>query len=130
MFGIFSVSAQEIPKDSGDSVSLQLDEKAQEIKNQVVKIGEKNDITIIGKNNQSYYGSVLEIKDDSVSINEIDKNVITEVNYKQIKKVRKGYGNAKNRSGNRKSNRRNILAFAGLAAVILIPVIFLAAAKD
>ncbi len=130
MLGIVSTSAQTVPSDVDNSSSSQLDAKAQEIKNQIIKIGLKNDIMIIGKNKREFYGSVLEIKDNSVSVKEIDQKVNIEINYQQIKKVRKGYGSSKNRFGNRIPTRTTVIATAVIAGLLLFPIILLATAKD
>ena len=127
---IIPISAQTLPNKTDAAPSSQLDEKAREIKNQIIKIGEKNDITIIGKNKREFYGSVLEIKDTSVSIKEIDQKVIVEINYQQIKKVRKGYGSSKNRFGNRIPTRTTVIATAVIAGLLILPIILLATAKD
>ncbi len=88
MLGIVSTPAQALPNKADDS-SPQLDAKAQEIKDQITKIGLRGDITIIGNNRREFYGSILKIEDESVSINEIDQKVIVEIKYRDIKKFAK-----------------------------------------
>jgi len=129
MFGIVSTPAQTLPNNASNS-SQQLDTKAQEIKNQITKIGLGGDITIIGNNRREFYGSVLEIKDESVSINEIDQKVIVEIKYRDIRKVRKDYGSSKDRLGNRIRPRKHLIGLIIGAAAILIPVILVVSAKD
>ena len=129
MLNIVSIPAQTLPPGNNNS-SSQLDAKAQEIKNRIINIGQNNDITIIGKNKREFYGSVLEIKDDSVSINEIDQKVIVEIKYQEINKVRKGYGLAKNRFGNRIPTRRHLIATAAVLGLLALPIILLANSKD
>lgn len=129
MLGIVSAPAQTVPGNANNS-SQQLDAKAQEIKDQITKIGARGDITIIGNNRREFYGSILKIEDESVSINEIDQKVIVEIKYRDIKKVRKDYGSSKNRFGNRIRPRKHIIGLIIGAAAILIPVILIASAKD
>jgi hypothetical protein len=130
MLGIVSVPAQTQPSNPNNQSSPQLNVKAQEIKNQIIKIGQNNDITIIGKNGREFYGSVLEIKDESVSINEIDQKAIVEIKYQNIKKVRSGYRSARIASGKRVSRVRSIIPLAVIAGSLLLPIILLANAKD
>ncbi len=80
MLGIVSAPAQTVPGNANNS-SQQLGAKAQEIKDQITKIGAGGDITIIGNNRREFYGSILKIEDESVSINEIDQKVIVEIKY-------------------------------------------------
>jgi hypothetical protein len=129
MLGIVSTPAQTLPNNANNS-SQQLDAKAQEIKNQITKIGLGGDITIIGNNRREFYGSLLEIKDESVSINEIDQKAIVEIKYRDIKKVRKDYGSSKDRLGNRIRPRKHLIGLIIGAVAILIPVILVASAKD
>lgn len=125
LLGVVPTAAQ-----TNNQSSATLDEGAQGVKNQIVQIGERGDITIVGKNKREFYGSVREIKDESVSIDEIDQNAIVEIKYQDIKKIRKGYGSSKNRFGNRIPTHRNIIAIAALTGLILLPIILLANAKD
>lgn len=130
MLGVVSISAQTQPGDANNRANSQTDVKAQEVKNQIIKIGQNNNITIIGKNGREFYGSVLEIKDDTVSINEIDQNAVVEIQYANIKKVRKGYRSAKIASGKRVSRVRSIIPLAVVIGSLLLPIILLANAKD
>ncbi len=129
MLGIVSSPAQTSPNKADDS-SPQIDAKAQEIKDQITKIGLRGDITIIGNNRREFYGSILKIEDESVSIDEIDQKVIVEIKYRDIKKVRKDYGSAKNRFGNRIRPRKRLIGIIIASAALLIPIIILANAKD
>jgi hypothetical protein len=129
MLGIVSSTAQTSPNSASNS-SQQLDAKIQEIKDQVTKIGVGGDITIIGNNRREFYGSILKIEDETVSINEIDQKVIVEIKYRDIKKVRKDYGTAKNRFGNRIRPRKQIIALVIVGALLVFPIILLANSKD
>ena len=129
MFGTASLAAQSSPNNTTNS-SQQLDTQARAVKNQVIKIGQGSDITIIGKNNREFYGSIREIKDDSVSINEIDQKGVIEIKYTDIKKVRKDYESARAINGNRIRPRKHLIGILVGAAAILIPIIILASSKD
>ncbi len=130
MLGIVSVPAQTLPTGANNPSFPQLDAKAQEIKNQIIKIGQNNDITIFGRNSRVFHGSILEIKDDAVSLNEIDQKVVVEIKYRDIKKVLNGYGFGRNRSGRQTSIRKNIILTVGLIGLLLFPIILLANSKD
>lgn len=127
LFGVISATAQ---TPTGEAAE-QLDAKAQEAKNKIVKIGVGNDITIVDKDGNEFYGSVKEIGASSVSINEVDQKVKVEINYVRIKKVRKDYGATRGYNGKRFSPRRSFIGLAiGAAVIIIIPAIILATAKD
>ncbi len=131
MLGIVPVSAQTLPTGANNPSFPQLDAKVQEIKNQIIKIGQNNDITIFGRKDRIFHGSVLEIKDESVSINEIDQKVIVEIKYQDIKKIRNDYGFGRSRTGRQRSTRKNIIAIVALVGIaVVLPFILVASAKD
>lgn len=121
----FSASAQTRTDDSAT-----LDAKAQEIKDKITKIGVGNDITIIDKDGNEFYGSVREIGASSVSINEVDQKVKVEINYVRIKKIHKDYGATRGYGGRRISTRRNLIGLAIAAAALLVPIVIVATSKD
>ncbi len=129
MLNIVSVPAQTLPENP-NKASRQLDAKAQEIKDKVTKIGQGNDITLIMKNGQQFYGSVTSIESDLVLISEVDQRRLIEVGYWEIRKVRKGYGVSRNRFGNRIPTGRNATALIILSGLLILPFILLAASKD
>lgn len=130
LVSIISVSAQTTP-DNSNQPTAKIDEKINKIKDDINKIGKWGEITIIDTDSKEFYGSVLEINNDSVKIHDVDQKADIEIKYQRIKKVRKGYGDARGWSGKRIPNRRHILGLViGAAAVIVIPIAILASSKD
>jgi hypothetical protein len=116
-----SASAQNT--DPKSSASAQLAAESRKIKDQIAKIGSGNDITIVRRDGQEFYGSILSINDESVVVREVDLKANVEINYQDIKKVSKGYGSAKAWNGKRiPPKKHKIGLIAGLAAIV-VPVI-------
>ncbi|MBX7173483.1 MAG: hypothetical protein K1X72_21120 [Pyrinomonadaceae bacterium] len=125
-----SLSAQ-TPNNNSNNPAAKLDTKAQKVKDEITKIGRFGEITVIDNDGKEFYGSVLEINDNSVKIHEVDLKADMEIKYERIKKIRKGYGDAKAWNGKRIPTRKHILGLViGAAAIIAVPVIILATSKD
>jgi hypothetical protein len=124
---LFHVSAQ---AQNANITSAQLAADAQKMKEEVVKIGQGNDITIVRRDGQEFYGTISKIEDDFVSISEVDLKAKIEIDYQQIKKVSKGYGHKKAWNGKRIPPRKYAIGLIIGAAAILIPIILVASAKD
>jgi len=66
--------------------------QVQKVKNQVQKIGIAEDTTVILLTGKEYYGAISKIEPDSFEIAEVDLKQRMAFDYKEVKKVRKGYG--------------------------------------
>lgn len=125
-----SLSAQ-TPSGNSNNPAAKFDAKSQKVKDEITKIGRFGEITVIDNDGKEFYGSVLEINDNSVKIHEVDLKADMEIKYERIKKIRQGYGDAKAWNGKRIPTRRHILGLViGAAAIIAVPVIILATSKD
>jgi len=104
--------------------------QVQKVKDQVQKIGAAEDVTVILLTGKEYYGAIRTIEPDSFEIAEVDLKQIMAFDYKDVKKVRKGYG-GRGFAGKRVNPRNQwIAAAAVLGLLIVLPVIILASSKD
>src|SRR5262245_65206649 len=84
---------------------LNIPSQVQKVKDQVQKIGIGEDVTVILLTGKEYYGSITEIEPDSFKIAEVDLKQKMAFDYKDVKKVRKGYGGRG--LGGQSENRRS-----------------------
>lgn len=99
------------------------------IKQRVEEIGLNGDITVILASGVEIYGSIKNIEDDRFFVAEVDRVNLAEINYGDVKKVRKNYG-GKGISGKRVNPRTSLIAGAAvLGGIIAIAFIAAAGAK-
>ena len=91
--------------------------QVQNVKDQVQKIGVAKKVTVILLTGKEYYGAISKIEPDRFEIAEVDLKQRMEFDYKDVEKVRKGYG-GRGLGGKRVNPRHNLIA--GIAAVGLI----------
>jgi len=104
--------------------------QVQKVKDQVQKIGAAEDVTVILLTGKEYYGAIRKIEPDSFEIAEVDLKQIMAFDYKDVKKVRKGYG-GRGFTGKRVNPRNQwIAAAAVLGVLIVLPIVILASSKD
>jgi threonine dehydratase len=118
---IFPAFAQDPGPKSGASVKLA--EETEKIKGKIVKIGAGNDITIVRRDGQEFYGTISKIADDYVTVSDVDLKANVEIYYQQVRKVSKGYGNSKAWNGKRIPPKKHAIGLILGAAAIAIPVI-------
>ncbi|MGH9753797.1 MAG: hypothetical protein ACREA2_13540 [Blastocatellia bacterium] len=94
----------------------------QRVKNQVLKIGVGEDITVILFSGVEYYGAISKIEPDSFEIKEVDLRQMVAIAYADVKKVEKGYGEMNSSTGKRQkiSNSRSflVLVVVGVASTV------------
>jgi len=91
--------------------------QVQKVKDQVQKVGILEDVTVILLTGKEYYGSISKIETDRFEIAEVDLKQRMEFDYKDVKKVRKGYG-GRGFGGKRVNPRHNLIA--GISVVGLL----------
>jgi hypothetical protein len=91
----------------------------QKVKDQVHKVGILENVTVILLTGKEYYGSISKIEPDSFEIAEVDLKQKMAFDYKDVKKVRKGYG-GRGFGGKRINPRHNLIA--GIAVVGFISI--------
>ena len=89
----------------------------QKVKDQVQKVGILEDVTVILLTGKEYYGAISKIEPDSFEIAEVDLKQKMAFDYKDVMKVRKGYG-GRGFGGKRVNPRHNLIA--GIAVVGLL----------
>lgn len=113
-----------------NEAAITLAAETKKVKEQILTIGPGKDVTIVRRDGQEFYGSIEKIQDDLVAIYDVDLKARVEIYFEQIKKVSKGYGNSRAWNGKRiPPKKRRIGLIVGLA-VLALPIILLAGAKD
>lgn len=116
------------PQKTNVQMTVQLDDKARKIKRMVEKVGIAGKATLFLKNGDDLHGNIVSIDEESFQITEVDLKQVITLHYKNVKKVRKGYGNLNLLTGKRTSPPQgvNIAIAAGvLFMVIGLPIIAL-----
>lgn len=128
-----AICQQSGPAAATQTQTAQLDEKARKIKRTVEKIGIAGKLTLYLKNGEELYGNVVRYDEESLQITEIDLKQVVTIQYRNIKKVREGYGNFNLLTGKRTNPPKGVKigTFIGvLVFALVIPIIAIATAKD
>ena len=127
-----TAQAEKPPARTATQDAAPLDKRAEKIRRAVQKIGLGQTITVVIEGGDDLHGSVTYIGEHDFDISEVDRRRLVTVRYGDVKKVRSGYGGVAPLTGERVSHPRGlkIAAFAGLAALIALPLIILATAKE
>lgn len=103
----------------------------EKIKQKVEKIGNNNNVTVKLASGAYIHGTIKNIESDRFFVAEVDRVNIAEINYGDVTKIQKGYGNVNRITGKRNNARtERIFGVVGLAAVaglIIIPLAIYAA---
>ena len=91
--------------------------QVQIVKDQVQKIGVTKKVTVILLTGKEYYGAIRKIETDRFEIAEVDLKQRMEFDYKDVEKVRKGYG-GRGFGGKRVNPRHSLIA--GISVVGLL----------
>src|SRR5262245_49661031 len=91
--------------------------QVQNVKDQVQKIGVAKKVTVILLTGKEYYGAISKIEPDRLEMSEVERKQRMELEYKDVEKVRKGYG-GRGFGGKRVNPRHNLIA--GIAVVGLL----------
>jgi|SRR5262245_1534736 len=91
--------------------------QVQNVKDQVQKIGVAKKATVIMLTGKEYYGAISKIEPDSFEIAEVDLKQKMAFDYKDVKKVRKGYG-GRGFGGKRVNPRSSLIAVIAALGVI------------
>lgn len=108
------------------ALSKKDEERIAKVQKDLRKIGLGNTITVSRIDNRDFFGRVKAIGSSDFEIVETDSKQVQIFKYEDIKNVREGDGTAAYADGKRRNRRtRWVVLAAGLAAIILIPVIAL-----
>jgi hypothetical protein len=95
--------------------SQNIPSQVQKVKDLVQKLGIAEDVAVILLTGKEYYGSITMIEMDSFAILEVDLKQRIAFDYKDVKKVRKGYG-GRGFGGKRVNPRVNLIV--GVAVIV------------
>jgi hypothetical protein len=83
--------------------------QVQKVKDQVQKFGVTANVTVILPSGKEYYGAISKIESASFEIAEVDLKRTIAFDYKDVKKVRKGYGGWNSVAGKRVNPRTSLI---------------------
>ena len=110
-----------------------VDPAVEKLRREIDRIGIAQKITVFLKNGDVLHGALTKIDKDEFAIAEVDFQGIFTIQYKDVKKVRGGYGGINLLTGKRASPPRWARIAAPLGALFLViglPIIILANTKD
>jgi hypothetical protein len=93
--------------------------QVQKVKDQVQKFGIAEDVTVILLTGKEYYGAISKIESDIFEIAEVDMRQKMSFDYKDVKKVRKGYGDQHLITGKRGNPRTQ-----AIIAIVVVGALF------
>src|SRR5688572_20241554 len=98
---------------------------AQKVKDRIQNLGIAEDVTVILLTGKEYYGAISKIEPDSFEIAEVDLKQRMSFDYKDVKKVRKGYGRQSLITGKRPDPRVGLIAATALVVGVFVGAILL-----
>lgn len=96
-----------------------------EIKNRIRQYGRAARITVVLRNGNERYGSIEHIEADSFQLAEVDLNQEVSIEYKDVKKVRTGYGKFIGITGKRVNPKVDLIAKVAAFAFVVFVLPFL-----
>jgi hypothetical protein len=96
---------------------------AQKIKRDVESLGRGNRVTVVLRNGNEYYGAIGDTAEDSFELLEIDLKQTMTIAYRDVTKVRSGFGNPNPFNGKRWRPGWHI---AGIAIAVGLTVVLFA----
>lgn len=125
---VMTVNAQTTGPKSDASVKLAAE--TAKIKDQIAKIGKNQDLSVKRRDGKNFHGFINKIDDESFTMSEVDLRTNVELRYDQIKKVKSGYGKVNNFTGKHGGPQKTWIFVVVLAALVALPIILVASAKD
>ena len=119
-----SSTPQDPSTSSPTQTELKAEQRIREVKNRVRQMGVARRITVVLLNENERYGSIELIGDDSFQLAEVDTNQEVKVYYKDVRKVRTGYGKFNAITGRRVDPKWDLFAKIAVAVlfIILVPL--------
>ncbi|HKV38781.1 MAG TPA: hypothetical protein VJX67_06185 [Blastocatellia bacterium] len=109
-----------------------VDPRSEHIKRTVKHIGVGSKITVFLTNGDDLHGAVTSIDEERFQVAEVDLHRVVTAEYKDVTKVRRGYGGMNLFTGRRASYPSwvKIVAITGVLLLIAWPIIILAESRD
>ena len=101
------------------------EKRVREIKNRIKQYGRAARITVVLRNGNERYGSIEQIDGDSFQLAEVDLNQEVRIEYKDVKKVRTGYGKFIGITGKRVNPKVDLVAKVAAFAFVVFVLPFL-----
>jgi len=100
------------------------DKRAEEVKRKIRSLGIASRVTVKLNNGNERYGSIERIEEDSFQLAEVDLKQVYTVSYRDVRKIREGYGNPNQFTGKRWNPIWTKISVAALVVmfVIVIPL--------
>ena len=116
-----SADSSNAPASKPTQAQTREEKRIREIKNRLRQFGRDARVTIVLWNDNERYGSIEHIDVDSFQLAEVDLNQEVRIEYKDVKKVRKGYGQFNGITGKRVNPKTDLIAkIAALTFVIVV----------
>jgi hypothetical protein len=123
-----------VPKQQSQPVvsTPQSIKEIEKIRRGIQKIGIGSPATLYLKSGDELHGTISQYDLDTVHIAEVDRRQNISVNFTDIRKIRSGLGNVNVFTGQRvtRPHKLRIAALFAVTALLALPVIILATAKD
>jgi len=105
----------------------QADPQTEQVKRTVRRIGLASKITVFLKNGDDLHGAVAALDQDKFQVAEVDQHQLITIEYKDVKKVRSGYGGLNLFTGRRTSQPHWVVPVItiGLLGMLIVPLFFL-----
>jgi hypothetical protein len=119
-----SIAAPAAPISKPTQAQAKEEKRIRDIKNRLRQMGLARRVTVVLLNENERYGSIERIDADSFQLSEVDLNQQVTILYKDVKKVRTGYGQFNPFTGKRVNPAWNLLAKIAVITffVILVPL--------
>ena len=109
------------------------EKQIEKVMHDVFNVGVGQRITVFLRDGHTLHGTVAQIKEESFEVSEVDQRLTLTVRYDEVKKIRGGYGGVNLFTGkttNAPPRGVRIALFSGLAFMLALPIILIAASKN
>ena len=120
-----SNDSQNAPAGKPAQAQTKEERRIQEIRNRLRQYGPAARITVVLWNDNERYGSLELIDADSFQLKEVDLNQEVRIAYKDVKKVRRGYGEFNGITGKRVNPKTDLIVKIAAVAIVIFVLPFL-----
>jgi len=95
------------------------DPQVETVKRQVRQFGVAQNVTVVMRTGQEYYGAITRIEGDHFEVAEVDLKQVVSVPFDEVKKVRPGYGRLNHLRGKRVNPQTSLLVGLGIVGGLI-----------
>ena len=109
------------------------EKQIEKVMHDVFNVGVGQRITVYLRNGDTLHGTLAQIREETFEVSEVDLHQTLTVRYDEVKKVRGGWGGINLFTGKRTNpppRGVRIALFSGLAFMLALPIILIAASKN